>query len=186
MTMASLLAAAASAAGDAAKQESGGLPQLNVETFPSQIFWLIVALAVLYLLMSRIALPRIASVLEERADAIQDDHDAAAEYRRKAGEAEAAYEKALADARATALGIAADARAEIQTQVDEAMARADAEIAERTAVSERRIAEIRQGAIAATREVAEETSAAIVEAIMPDAVAADALKAAVADRLGSG
>ena len=84
-----------------------GLPQLNFETWPSQVFWLIVALLVLYYLMSRIALPRIASVLEERADAIAGDLDRAEELKRKAEEAERAYKQALADARSNAQAIAA-------------------------------------------------------------------------------
>lgn len=184
MTMASLLAAAASGAGEAAKEGSGGLPQLNLETFPSQIFWLLVTIVVLYYLMAKIALPRIASVLEERADAIADDLDAAEEFKRKAEEAEAAYEQALADARAKALDIASQTREAIQKQVAEAMARADSEISARTAEGEKRIAEIREGAKIAVREVAEETSVAVVQAILPDATDGDALKAAVAARLG--
>ncbi|MEM6624277.1 MAG: F0F1 ATP synthase subunit B' [Pseudomonadota bacterium] len=177
--MASLLALSASGA----ETGSGGLPQLNVETFPSQIFWLLATLIILYLLMSRIALPRIASVLEERADAIADDLDAAEEFNRKAKEAEAAYDKALADARSKAQAIAAETRDEIQKQVNEAMAKADAEISARAAEGEARIAEIRDGAKIAVREVALETSNAVVEAIMPDAADADALKAAVTNRL---
>ena len=56
MSMASLYAAAA-AAGDGAEHAKGGLPQLNIETFPSQIFWLVVTLVVLFYLLSKIALP---------------------------------------------------------------------------------------------------------------------------------
>ena len=96
MATTSLLAAAAAAAGEAPK---GGLPQLDTTTFASQIFWLIVSMVVLFWLMKNLALPRIASVLEERADAIADDLDKAEEFKRKAEEAEAAYEQALVDAR---------------------------------------------------------------------------------------
>ena len=55
-----------------AEEAATGLPQLDFTTFPSQIFWLAVATFVLFQLMNRVALPRIASVLEERADAIAD------------------------------------------------------------------------------------------------------------------
>lgn len=166
--------------------ESGstGLPQLDFSTYPSQIFWLVVSLVVLYFLMTKIALPRIATVLEERADAIADDLDKAEEFKQKAEEAEKAYDQALADARAKSQEIAAETRAEIQRDVDAAMAKADAEIAARTAEGEKRIAEIRTNAMAAVEEVAGDTANAIVEAVMPDAADADALKAAVAARLG--
>ena len=185
MSMASLFAMAASAAGDGADHAKGGLPQLNIETFPSQIFWLVVSIVALFYLMSKVALPRIASVLEERADAIADDLDKAEEFKRKAQEAEEAYDQALSDARARAADIAAQKRAEIQEQVDAEIAKADAEIAARAAEGEKRIAAVQASAADAVESVAQETAAAVVEAIMPDAADADALRAAVQNRLGS-
>jgi F-type H+-transporting ATPase subunit b len=161
-----------------------GLPQLNFETWPSQIFWLLVALVVLYYLMSRIALPRIASVLEERADAIAGDLDRAEELKRKAEEAEQAYKQALAEARSRAQAIAAETRAEIQQEIDEATARADAEISARTAESEKRIAEVRESAIGNVREVAEDVAIAVVERIMPSVADEHAVRSAVQARLG--
>lgn len=162
---------------------ASGLPQLDFDTFPSQIFWLIVGAVVLFMLMTRIALPRISSVLEERADAIADDLDKADELRRAAEEAEQAYHQALADARTKAQGIAAETRAEIQKDVDAAMVKADAEISARTAESEKRIAEIRTEAMASVEVVATDTAAAIVDAILPDAADAGAVKAAVQSRV---
>jgi F-type H+-transporting ATPase subunit b len=175
---------AAQAAGAAAEHASGGLPQLDLTTFPSQIFWLAATCFVLFHLMNRVALPRIASVLEERADAIADDLDRAEEFKRKAVEAGEAYNLALADARSKAQGIAAETRAEIQKEVDAALVRADAEISARTAESEKRIREIRDSAKAAVAEVANDTAAAVIEAVMPEALDAKAVKAAVQARLG--
>ena len=172
---------AAEAATDADKAAS--FAPFDPWHFPSQIFWLVVGLVVLFLLMSKVALPRIASVLEERADAVADDLDKAEEFKRKAEEAEAAYEQALIDARAKAQEIAAETRAEIQKEVDAATAKADAEIAARAAEGEARIAEIRDSAMASVKEVAEETGAAVVDAIMPDLADDKALKSAVATRL---
>ncbi len=170
---------------DAAHEAAGsGLPQLDVTSYPSQIFWLVVGIVVLYQLMAKVALPRIAAVLEERADAIADELDRAEEFRRKAAEAEAAYEQALAEARAKAQAIAAETRAEIQKQIEAAMAKADAEIAERTAESEKRIAEIRESAAQAVKEVAEEAARTIIETILPEALDPEAVRAAVAARVG--
>jgi len=174
---------AANAAGAAVEHASSGLPQLDFTSFPTQIFWLVVTIVVLFQLMNKIALPRIASVLEERADAIADDLDRAEEFKQKAAEAEAAYQQALAEARAKAQAIAAEARAEIQKDVDAAMARADAEISARTAESEKRIREIRDSAKAAVAEVANDTAGAIVEAVLPDVMDAAAVEAAVRARL---
>ena len=167
-----------------AEAGGGGMPQLDFTNWPSQLFWLAVALVVLYLLMARVALPRISSVIEERHDAIESDLDRAADYKRQAEEAEAAYQLALKEARAKAQEIAAETRGAIQKQVQAAMAEADVRISERTAISEKRIAEIRDEAAASVEVVAADTAEALVDTLLPDAADRAAVRAAVAGRLG--
>ncbi|SFR07592.1 F0F1 ATP synthase subunit B' [Poseidonocella sedimentorum] len=142
-----------------------GLPQLCFDWFPNQIFWLLVTLAAIYFLLSRIALPRIGAVLAERQGTITNDIAAAEELKAQADEAEKAYDKALADARAEAQRIAAETRAEIQVELDKAIAAADAQIAEKTGESEAAIAEIRASALESVTEVARDTAQAIVSAL---------------------
>ncbi|MEL6680347.1 MAG: F0F1 ATP synthase subunit B' [Pseudomonadota bacterium] len=174
------------ATADTGKAEgASGMPQLAFETFPNQIFWLMVALVAIFFVLSRVALPRIGSTIEERHDAIENDLERAAEYRRKAEEAEQAYDKALADARAEAQRIAGEAKAEIQKDVDAAIAKADEEIAAKSAESEARIREIRDSAMEAVETVAKDTAGAIVDAVLPAAKDADAVNAAVAAQLKS-
>ncbi|GGA14073.1 F0F1 ATP synthase subunit B' [Neptunicoccus cionae] len=167
----------------AATEHAQGMPQLDFSTFPNQIFWLLVTLVVIYFVMSRVALPRIASVLAERHGAIQSDLDKAEQMKAKAVEAEAAYNKALVDARAEAQAIVEATRAEIQKDVDVAMAKADAEIAAKSAESETAIKEIRDSALGAIEEVANDTAEAIVAKVMPTAADKTAVKAAVSARL---
>ncbi|MDQ1899797.1 F0F1 ATP synthase subunit B' [Paracoccus sp. WLY502] len=139
-----------------------GLPQLDLSTFANQIFWLVVAMVVLYWVVARIALPRIGAVLSDRQGAMTGDLMAAEEFKLKAKEAEAAYDKALADARAEANKIVAANRAEIQKELDAAIAHADAEISARSAESEKRIREIRDSADVDAREVARDVAAELV------------------------
>lgn len=161
---------------------SGGLPQLDFSTFPNQIFWLVVTLVAIYLIVTRIVMPRIGSVLAERAGTITNDIAAAEELKLKAEDAEAAYNQALADARAEAQKIIAEARAEMQADLDKATAKADAEISARTAESERRIAEIREGMMAAVKEVATDAAQEIVAALGSSSDA-KTVAAAVASRM---
>jgi F-type H+-transporting ATPase subunit b len=170
----------AEAAGHAA--ESGGMPQLDFSTFPNQIFWAVVALVVIYVIMTRVALPRIGAVLAERSGTITNDIAAAAELKDKAAAAEKAYDKALADARTEANKIAAETRATIQADLDAEMRKADAEIAARTAESEKALAAIRDQAVASVTAVARDTAGAIVEAMGGKADAA-AVEAAIAARI---
>ena len=159
-----------------------GMPQLCFEWFPNQIFWLVLTLVVIFLVLSRVALPRIASVLAERQGTISNDIAAAENFKAKAVEAEEAYNKALADARHEAQNIVASAKAEIQADLDIAIAKADAEISAKAAESEKAIAEIRAGALASVEEVAKDTAAEIVSALGGKAAAKD-VGAAVAARL---
>lgn len=178
---------AAAAAGHGAEAaghagQSAGMPQLDFSTFPNQIFWLLVALVVIYLILSRVAIPRIGAILSERQGKITSDIAAAEDLKARAVAAEKAYNQALADARAEANRIAAEARAEIQGDLDRAIAHADAEIAAKAAESERRIAEIRSGAVASVTAVAREAASEIVAALGGKADMA-AVTAAVAERM---
>jgi F-type H+-transporting ATPase subunit b len=177
------MAEATHGAGHGAEAASGGMPQLDFTTFPSQIFWLLVSLAVLFYVLNKIALPRIAGAIEDRHDAIEDDLDRAAEFKRRAGDAERAYDAALAAAKARAQEISAAARAEIQKDLDAAMARADAEIAARSAEAEKRLSEIRAAAADSVAQVARETAAALADALAPGLADAGAVNAAVDARL---
>ena len=162
-------------------EHSTGLPQLDLGTFPNQIFWLLVALVAIYFILDRIALPRIAGVIGERQGTITNDIAAAEDLKAKAKTAEETYEKALADARAESQAIAQEARDEMQAEVDRAMADADARIGEKTAESERRIDEIRASAASAVDEVAREVAREIVALISGSADPA-AVDAAVSER----
>lgn len=145
--------------------ESAGMPQLEFSTFPNQIFWLVVALIVIYFILSRVVIPRISAVLAERSGAITNDLAAAEDLKQKAVEAEEAYNQALADARAEAQKISAETRAEIQKDLDKAIAKADAQIAAKAAESEAAIAEIRAGAADSIKEVAKDTAKELVAAL---------------------
>ncbi|MEL6316480.1 MAG: F0F1 ATP synthase subunit B' [Pseudomonadota bacterium] len=172
---------AAAEAADAA--DKGGLPQLDPAVWPTQIFWLIVTLAVLYLMLSRIAIPRIQATLDERQDAIAADLDLATDFSQRAKQAEAAYEKALEDARGEARAIADKAQAEIREQLDAAIARADAQIAEKAAESQGRLAEIQARAATDAQAVAREVAAALAARLSPVAVDGGSIDAAVSARV---
>ena len=166
----------------AAEAAGPGMPQLNPDYFSNQIFWLLVALVVIYFVLSRVALPRIAGILAERQGTITNDLAAAQDLKARASEAEAAYDKALADARAEAQRIAGETRAAIQGDLDAAIAKADAEISAKAAESEKAIADIRAGAQEAVKEVAADAAKDIV-ALMGGKADARSITAAVNARM---
>lgn len=159
-----------------------GLPQLCTDWIGNQIFWLLVTLVIIFFVLSRIALPRIAAILAERQGTITNDIAAAEDLKVKASEAEAAYEKALADARSNANDIIAETKAGIKADLDDAMAKADAEIAAKTAEGEKAIDEIRANALESVSVVAKDTAREIVAA-MGGQADAKTVDAAVASQM---
>ena len=94
------------------------MPQLDFATFAPQLIWLTLVFGVLYLVMARVALPRIATVIEERRDRIADDLDTAAQLKSDTDDAIASYETALAEARAHAHSIAQETRDRLTAETD--------------------------------------------------------------------
>jgi F-type H+-transporting ATPase subunit b len=165
-----------SESGDYAAEAAGVFPPFDPTYFASQLFWLAISFAVLYILLSRLVLPRIGGVIEERKDKIADDLDAAAQLKAQADETVAAYEKELTEARARGSKTAAEAKAEADAEIAEAIAEADRELDQKLTDSEHRIAELRAEALAQVRSIASDTAIAVAEHIAGldvDAAAAD-------------
>lgn len=170
--------------GQADAHGATGMPQLDPSTFDNQIFWLLLSLVAIYLMVSRVVMPRLGGILATRSGTIANDIAAAEDLRAKAREAQGAYDKALADARAEANRIADETRDAIQGDLDRALAEADARIEARTAESARSIAAIRAEAGRSVEEVARETARELVAAMGGQADDA-AVAAAVSRRMGA-
>ena len=136
------------------------MPQLDLSTFPSQIFWLAVFFVVLYLLMAKLAIPRIERVIDERRNRVENDLDKAGQMKSEAEAVIAAYEKALADARHQAQLTMKETTDRLNAIAAERQHQASAAIAERTGAAERRIAEAKAAAMGNLRAVAVEVARA--------------------------
>jgi F-type H+-transporting ATPase subunit b len=130
------------------------MPQLDLSTFPSQIFWLAVFFIVLYLLMAKLAIPRIERVIDERRNRVENDLDKAGQMKSEAEAVITAYEKALADARHQAQLTMKETSDKLAALAAERQRQAGAVIAERTSIAEKRIAAAKSAALADLRGVA--------------------------------
>ena len=148
-------------------QASGAFPPFATETFPSQLLWLAITFGILYYVMSRVALPRIASILEVRKDRVAADLDEANRLDEEGRASVAAYEQELATARAEGQATAQKARDDAKARSDAARARAEAELDERLAASEARIAEVRAQALQQVDTIAADTAEALMEQLAP-------------------
>jgi F-type H+-transporting ATPase subunit b len=156
-----------------------GLPQMCTDTFASQIFWLVLTFVFLYVMMSRVTLPKIGRVIEERRDRIADDLGKAEDLRTQSQTAIEDYEQALADARAKAHVLAQETRDKLSAEADERKAAIEAELAVKLDAAASRIDDTKTAALASIREVASDTAGAVVERILGEAGNDDAIAAAV-------
>lgn len=159
--------------------EEAGLPQMNPEHFASQIFWLVITFGLLFILLSRVTLPKIAASLTARKNRIEGDLGAAERSRKDASDALAEYETALAQARGRALALADENRKRVVGEIDALKNAADAKAQDAMAKAEARIAAERSKAEGNIRSAAAEAAQSIVERLLGVAVSPDDAAAAV-------
>lgn len=145
--------------------ESGGLPQLNIGTYPSQIFWLLVMFAVLYAAFSKSILPAIGSVVHGRENLIKGNLEAAQHLRDQAQAIQAAYEKNLEIAKAQAVqavqDVEADAKKKAEEQAGVFRKKSESEIN----AAEERVLAVREKAMGEMSNVAAEVASIAAEKI---------------------
>jgi F-type H+-transporting ATPase subunit b len=159
-------------------------PPFDKQTFPSQLLWLTVSFVALYMLMARIALPRVESIFAERRQRVSGD---VAEANRLKGESETAialYESALADARGRAQALVSDSRERQNAEAEARRKDLDTGLNARIAEAENKIAQTKAAAMVSVRGIATEAAAAIIERLTGSAPAnRDAVAAAVSEAL---
>ena len=146
------------------------LPQLDLETYASQIFWLIVTFIVLYFLVAKIAMPRIAEVLEGRQERIEDDLDKAETLKKEAYLVRVEYEKALSSAREEAHEATRRAQEEIAKHGAEVEALANQKVANMLKDAENRIEVARTEASSEKETVTDTVEQNVARDIIGDTV----------------
>jgi F-type H+-transporting ATPase subunit b len=167
-----------------AAEAKGGLPQLNVHDFAPQLIWLFATFGLLYWLMAKVALPKVGSVIEERAQRIQRDLDEATRLKSETEKALADYEASLSSARSRAGGIAKEIRDKLTGEVDAERGRVDKQVASRVADAEKRINDMKVRAMAEVGQIATDTAEAILGQLQGKPAARDAVAGAVKKVLG--
>jgi len=166
-----------------ATEHGAGFPPFQKDTFASQLLWLAITFVALYLLMSRIALPRVGSILEARRKQIEGDLAQAERFKAQSDEAIAVYEKALADARNRAQATASETREKTLAEGEAARKALDATLNSKIAEAEKSIAERRAAAMRNVQAIAAEAATAIVERLVGISPVKSDVESAVAEVL---
>jgi F-type H+-transporting ATPase subunit b len=134
-------------------EKSGGMPQLEFADFPPQLVWLAITFVILLILMSKVALPRVAGAIEQRDARIKGDLDRAERVKVEADAALATYQKTMADARAKAQSELRQAQADIAAETAKREAAFAQQLSQRTRAAEDNIAQAKGKALAELRGV---------------------------------
>ncbi|MCW9032916.1 MAG: F0F1 ATP synthase subunit B' [Rhodospirillales bacterium] len=162
------------------------MPQLDFSTFPTQWIWLAITFVVLYILMSKVALPRVGQVLEERQNRIDDNLEMAGSLKAEAESAAAAYEKSLAEARAEAQTVIKQTADQINDEASKKSDELAAKLAADVKAAEAKITQAKDTAVAGLRDVAvgvaKEVAAKLTDGSVTDKAVNSAVDAAMQEQ----
>ncbi len=156
-----------------------GFPPCESNTFASQLVSLAIAFGLLYIIVSRVALPRMKGVLMARQGAIDSDLAEAQKLRDESDAALKAYEAELANARTKAQGIGSDIRDKLNAEAEADRKALEGRLAARLAAAEKTIAETRTAAMGNVRTIAADAAGAIVQRLTGTTADAGAINGAV-------
>lgn len=158
----------------------GSFPPFDASTFAGQLFWLAVSFGLLYLMISKIAIPRISGIIEDRRAKIESDLNLAAQAQKSAEDAAKAFEANLAQAKANAQGIAQSARDTAAKEADVRRHQVEADLSAKLIAAEKAIVATKDKAMANVDGIAKDAAAAIVERLTGVAPKAADIDSAVA------
>jgi len=173
------MATGTTTSGTAHPAGGASFPPFRMETFENQFFWLAITFTFLFVVLWRVAGPRIGGAIAARKGKVAGDLAEAEAHRKDAQAAQAAYEAALAEARNRAHMLAEENRKRIGDEIEAAKAAADADAHEATAAAESRIQATRTSALAQVAKSAEEAAIAIVAHLTGEAVSSEDARAAL-------
>ena len=155
-------------------------PPFDTTHFSSQLLWLVITFGALYLLMSKIALPRVKGILDNRQNKISGDLDKATAMQKQAVEAGKAYERTLADAKGKAQALGQETAAQLAAETETKRKALDADLNAKIAAAEAQIVDTKARAMGNVDEIAREAAAAIVQHLTGQTPDAGAIASAVA------
>lgn len=164
------------------------MPQIAqiLETYASQIFWLLIVFGLIYFVIGRSMLPKIEATVDARDHKIAGDLAAAKVARSSAEQTEEAWRARMGEARAAAQAEAAAAKSSAARETEAKVKTADAAIAQKLAEAEARIATAQADAVSHIEDMATEAAQAMVAKLSGASVSEAAAKKAVKEALANG
>ena len=161
--------------------ESGGMPQLNPEFWVSQIFWLTITFGILYIILSKLILPKISDNLESRKLQISDNIEAADKQRKESEAKSKEYEEIIYKGKSDAKNIFNEAREKALKDINAKKEVLDKQIDEEIKKAESEINQLRKDAPAKINKIAIETASEITKKLIGAEINNSSISAIVDD-----
>ena len=161
--------------------ESGGMPQLNPEFWISQIFWLTLTFGILYVVLSKLILPKISANLELRKSQIQENIEAAEKQRGNSESKLKEYDEIVSKSKLMAKNIFKEAREKVQRDINSKKETLDKQIDEEIKKAEQEIIVLKKNAPAKINKIAIETSSELIKKLIGADVNNSSISAIVDD-----
>ena len=166
---------------EAFSAESGGMPQLNPEFWISQIFWLTLTFGILYLVLSKLILPKISANLESRKSQILENIEAAEKQREDSETKLKEYDEIITKNRLDAKTIFNQAREKVLKDINAKKNVLDKQIDEEINIAEREIKTLRNSAPDKINKIAIETSSELIQKLIGTEINNSSISAIVVD-----
>ncbi len=162
--------------------ESGGMPQLNPEFWVSQIFWLIITFGILFIVLTKVILPKISDNLETRKSQILENIETADKQKEESQKKIDEYEKIILDSKLKAKSYFNEAREKILDDINKKRASLEKDLDEEISEVEKELSDLKNKSGEKINKIAAETSAELIKEIIGEEVNSSSIAAIVEDQ----
>ncbi len=162
--------------------ESGGMPQLNPEFWISQIFWLIITFGILFIVLTKVILPKISDNLETRKSQILENIETADKQKAESQKKIDEYEKIILDSKLKAKSYFNEAREKILDDINKKRAALEKDLDEEIDEVEKELSDLKNKSGEKINKIAAETSAELIKELIGEEVNSSSIAAIVKDQ----
>ena len=162
--------------------ESGGMPQLNPEFWISQIFWLIITFGILFIVLTKVILPKISDNLETRKSQILENIETADRQKEESQKKIDEYEKIILDSKLKAKSYFNEAREKILDDINKKRTTLEKDLDEEIGGVEKELSDLKNKSGEKINKIAAETSAELIKELIGEEVNSSSIAAIVEDQ----
>jgi len=166
---------------EAQSAESGGMPQLNPEFWISQIVWLILTFGALYIVLSKVILPKISDNLESRRSQILENIEIAEKQREESEEKVKEFEKIILNSKLEAKNLFNEARQKVLEDVDKKRSELEKSIEAEIVSAEKEIQSLNSNSLENIKKIATDTSADLIRQLIGQEIDKNSISSIVND-----